>query len=116
MRNYARTVPEQMYHAARLVTGTDETLAAVADNSERAEHGVLEAAQHLVGKALALLTPREREIITWHYGLGGEREPMTLDQIGRVFGVTKERVRQIERKAMARLRSLMGEEHASALG
>jgi RNA polymerase sigma factor (sigma-70 family) len=76
---------------------------------------VLEAAQSLVHKALDLLSPRERDIIAWHYGLGGQREPMTLDQIGKQFGVTKERVRQIERKAMLRLRSQLDAASARAL-
>ena len=115
MRNYARTVPEQMYHAAKLVTGNDEMLASAPAPAEASQSGVLEAAQHMVSKALALLSPKERDIIAWHYGLGGDREPMTLDQIGKLFGVTKERVRQIERKAMIRLRGLLDGNAAHAL-
>ncbi len=115
MRNYARTIPEHMYHAARLVTGTDEMLAAAPAREEAQQSGVLEGAQHLVQKALALLSPKERDIISWHYGLSPDREPMTLDQIGRIFGVTKERVRQIERKALARLRGELDVNQANAL-
>jgi RNA polymerase primary sigma factor len=67
-----------------------------------------------VHKGLAVLTQRERDIIVWHYGLGREPAPMTLDQIGRMFGVTKERVRQIERKAFGKLRlALDGGEETS---
>ena len=46
---------------------------------------------------------REAEILRLYFGLDGE-EPMTLDQIGSRFGLTRERVRQIKEKALHRLR------------
>jgi RNA polymerase primary sigma factor len=49
------------------------------------------------------LTERERIIIEMRYGLG-EREPATLDEVGRHFEVTRERIRQIEAKALAKMR------------
>ena len=52
----------------------------------------------------ALLTEREKTIIIKRFGLGGGAE-MTLDQVGREFGITRERVRQIEAKALGKLRS-----------
>ena len=105
MRNYARTIPEQMYDSARLVTGADEILGRAPAASDAGHDSILEGARHLVEKGLALLTARERDVVVRHYGLGKEHSPMTLDQIGRLFGVTKERVRQIERKALAKLRA-----------
>jgi len=45
-------------------------------------------------------------VLGWRFGLTGE-EPMTLEAIGRKLGVTRERVRQIESAALARLRRLM---------
>jgi RNA polymerase nonessential primary-like sigma factor len=48
----------------------------------------------------------EREVLAWRFGLSGE-EPMTLEAIGRKLGVTRERVRQIESAALARVRRLM---------
>jgi RNA polymerase primary sigma factor len=114
MRNYARTIPEQLYQSARLVTGAEETLAAVPDRSETGFNAVLDAAQQTVQKGLGLLNPRERDIIVWHYGLQKNGSPMTLDQIGKVFGLTKERIRQIERKAFSKLRdALAGGDPAS---
>jgi RNA polymerase primary sigma factor len=53
-------------------------------------------------KALELLTEREREILTMRYGLGGQ-EPMSLEAIGRALDVTRERIRQIEARALERL-------------
>jgi RNA polymerase primary sigma factor len=49
------------------------------------------------------LSQRERRVLELRYGLGGEH-PRTLDEVGREFGVTRERIRQIESKTMAKLR------------
>jgi len=49
------------------------------------------------------LNDRERKVIELRYGLGAE-EPKTLDEVGRLFNVTRERIRQIESKALAKMR------------
>jgi RNA polymerase primary sigma factor len=47
----------------------------------------------------------ERTVIEHRFGLeSGEEKPMTLEQVGQIIGVTKERVRQIQNKAMEKLR------------
>ncbi len=56
-------------------------------------------------RALGALTQRERAVILLRYGLGGG-EPKTLEEIGRVLGFTRERVRQIEMQALRRLGKL----------
>ena len=56
-----------------------------------------------IDSALCGLVGREAEILELYFGLDGE-EPMTLDQIGVRFGLTRERVRQIKEKALHRLR------------
>lgn len=53
---------------------------------------------------LGRLTPRERKVIILRWGLDGTNKEHTLDEVGAVFGVTRERIRQIETKAMRRLR------------
>ncbi|MDH3225737.1 MAG: RNA polymerase sigma factor RpoD [Thermoleophilia bacterium] len=50
------------------------------------------------------LSHRERKVLELRFGLGGE-EPRTLEEIGRRFGVTRERIRQIESKTLAKLKS-----------
>jgi len=115
MRNYARTIPEQMYHTHRLVTGSEEVLGAAPAREDPQEESVMEAARHLVKKGLGMLTPRERDVVVWHFGLGKDKTPRTLDQIGKHIGVTKERVRQIERKAMEKLRRGLKEDHPESL-
>jgi len=52
---------------------------------------------------LDYLNPREREILSLRFGLDGD-QPLTLDEVGRRFNVTRERIRQIEAKALTKLR------------
>jgi RNA polymerase primary sigma factor len=52
---------------------------------------------------LATLNDRERRIIGLRFGLTGQ-EPMTLEEVGKLFGLTRERIRQLEAKALAKLR------------
>jgi len=53
---------------------------------------------------IAALTERSRDVMTKRYGLGKDPEPMTLDAIGKTYGITRERVRQIENHALAVIR------------
>jgi RNA polymerase primary sigma factor len=54
---------------------------------------------------LAALGERERGVLVMRYGLDGE-EPRTLEEVGDAFGVTRERVRQIETQTLRKLKSL----------
>ncbi len=54
---------------------------------------------------LATLSYRERRVLELRYGLGGEH-PRTLDEVGRAFNVTRERIRQIENQSLQKLASL----------
>ena len=66
-----------------------------------------------VSRWFASLSDNEREILTLRFGLN-DQEPQTLDTIGRRFGVTRERIRQIESKSLEKLRrSLETEEEVS---
>jgi RNA polymerase primary sigma factor len=56
-----------------------------------------------VTEALAELTPREQHILRMRFGIGGAGDH-TLEEVGKVFGVTRERIRQIEAKALEKLR------------
>jgi RNA polymerase primary sigma factor len=58
-----------------------------------------------VRKALAALPAREREVIEMRFGLAGGR-PRTLEEVGRAFNVTRERIRQIENHTLKKLESL----------
>ncbi len=67
------------------------------------------AAEHLrrenLRRALAALPQREREVIEMRFGLTGER-PFTLEEVGRAFNVTRERIRQIENHTLKKLEAL----------
>ncbi len=56
-----------------------------------------------IGDFLNILTPKERKIIELRYGIK-DNKMLTLEQIGKEFGVTRERVRQIESKALEKLK------------
>ncbi len=61
-------------------------------------------ATYVVDKLLTQLTPKEVEVVKYRYGLHGNPE-LTLEEICRIMGVTRERVRQIQRNALAKLRT-----------
>jgi RNA polymerase primary sigma factor len=68
-----------------------------------------EASEHMqkegVRRALDALPERERQVIELRYGLSGA-EPLTLEEVGRTFGVTRERIRQIENNTLKKLKRL----------
>jgi RNA polymerase primary sigma factor len=56
-------------------------------------------------EALENLGYRERRVLELRYGLGGEH-PCTLEEVGRAFNVTRERIRQIENQSLRKLQNL----------
>ena len=63
-------------------------------------------------EVLATLTERESSILALRFGLSGDQE-MTLEDIGERFGVTRERIRQIQELALKKLRTKMEERDRS---
>jgi RNA polymerase primary sigma factor len=93
------------------VTGEDR-LARLADSASRdpGERVETEQRDRDVREAVASLGEREREIVDLYYGLSaGER--LTLSEIGKRFGLSKERIRQLKKRALHRLRSGRLREH-----
>jgi RNA polymerase primary sigma factor len=99
--------------AARTVASLDKTIGddsdtkfgdlvahASEDVAEEVQVALDESALHL---AINELPVREQEVIRMRYGLDEEMEPKSLEEIGRRMGITRERVRQIETQALARL-------------
>ena len=58
-----------------------------------------------IDRALDSLPERERKVIELRFGLKGE-QPCTLEEVGRAFGVTRERIRQIENNTLKKLEAL----------
>ena len=105
MKNFARTIPEEHYHCRKFVTGQEDLLGCAPDHRGASEPETdLEGMRNVLSAGLGELTDRERTIVTQHYGLFDEGPSQTLEQLGRRFGVTKERVRQIERRAIDKIR------------
>ena len=66
---------------------------------DEVDRGIVAAMVHSV---LEQLTPKERQVLEMRNGIG--HEEMTLDEVGRMIGTTRERVRQIEAKALRKLK------------
>ncbi|MBN2466529.1 MAG: sigma-70 family RNA polymerase sigma factor [Deltaproteobacteria bacterium] len=68
-----------------------------------------------VRKFLSALSPREEKVIRMRFGIGHENEH-TLEEVGRIFGLTRERIRQIEKEALRKLRDPINEKLLSNEG
>jgi RNA polymerase primary sigma factor len=100
------TVPEPISLDAPVGEDGDATLADLIEAPDQDNPLAAAAAGELgklVSEALADLTPREQRILRMRFGLGGASEH-TLQEVGETFGVTRERIRQIEAKALEKLR------------
>jgi len=107
MKNYARSIPEEKHRRERYVTGHEDLFDAAPDTRTDEQECLASAEQatHKVNRLLEYLDPRERQIIRMRAGLDNS-EGMTLEKIGEQLGITKERVRQLNVRAMKKLRSL----------
>jgi RNA polymerase sigma factor (sigma-70 family) len=105
MKNFARTLPERRRHQERFQTGREELLDTTAGPEfDEDENDYLAAVRTTLDRMLSTLDHREQSILRQRYGLEQRGEPQTLEQIGRRFGVSKERIRQLEARAMGKLR------------
>ena len=90
---------------APFVAGEENTLLDVLGNNEpNTDFNLInESLSEEIKRSLSTLTEREREIVVLFFGLGGS-SPLSLEEIGEKFNLTRERVRQIKDKALQRLR------------
>ncbi len=106
-------VKESMKNAGRhismdapLVQDEDNNMYDVlkSDESSTPESQLLyESLKKEIERAISTLTPREADVVRLYFGLNS-KHPLTLEEIGEKFGLTRERVRQIKEKAIRRLR------------
>ncbi|HMQ30810.1 MAG TPA: RNA polymerase sigma factor RpoD [Chloroflexaceae bacterium] len=106
LRELRRTAQDPVSLATPVGEEADSTLADfipdphALDADDAAASGML---RQQIATALDQLTERERRVLELRYGLS-DGQPRTLEEVGRAFGVTRERVRQIEVKALRKLR------------
>jgi RNA polymerase sigma factor (sigma-70 family) len=106
VKNYARSVPAVIRQLDRFRTGHSDMFNSSVDM--RADQHEQESEQlhceSQVKKILACLDERELQIVTGRFGLTRGQQPLTLLQVGAAMGVSKERIRQIQTRAMGKLR------------
>jgi RNA polymerase primary sigma factor/RNA polymerase sigma factor len=106
MKNFARTIPDALRQQDRFSTSHSEMFSTIAD--ARGDYYEQESVQiqreSQVKRILDQLDERERQLVTSRFGLTRGQEPLTLKQVGSLMGVSKERVRQIQVRAMGKLR------------
>ncbi len=106
MKNFARTIPGEYRQRDRFRTSHDELFALTQE--QRGNPTIEESLQRdrlsKIQKILHRLDDREQQIIIGRFGLDHSQEPQTLKEVGVKLGVTKERIRQIEVRALNKLR------------
>ena len=114
MKNFARSIPTALRYRDRFRNSAAEVFGAAEDT--RTDQYEQEAAQirrkSRVESLLGRLDPREQQIITDRFGLVRGQEPLTLKQVGAAMGVTKERIRQLQLRAMDKLRKAAHEDRS----
>ena len=111
IKNFAKSIPEENYHLRTYVTGVPELMEEVAAQQARQGESSRPMGQlwDSVSALLGSLTEREQFILAARFGLPGtgSAEPRTLEAIGQHLSLSRERVRQLEKRALVRLRELV---------
>jgi len=106
IRDAMRSAGRHVSMDAPLIQGEDSSLMDVIEDEDQ-EHPdaslIHESLRREIERAISSLTSREADVLRLYYGLSGE-QPLTLEEIGARFDLTRERVRQIKEKAIRRLK------------
>jgi len=105
MKGFARSVPQML--STRSCGGDESILESVPDYRNRGDSDRF-ANRDQVSDLLTRLDDRERAVLLAHYGLGDLAIPSTFDEVGEQMGLSTQRVRQIEKSAIAKLRQASG--------
>ena len=118
MKNFARSIPAELTRADRFRTASEEVfLFSPETKSNPMRQEMDNHQQHeAIMTILKQLDEREQRIILKRYGLNKGDEPLTLEQVGQELGVTKERIRQLESRALKKLRKFAAEKQLDIPG
>lgn len=118
LAEFYKVLPEDLFPDAILAAnhtsveremGAEEAFALAGGEAQLPDARLLsEERKQLVGAAVSTLSTREQKIVAMRFGLGGG-EPMTRDAIGEHYGVSRERMRQIEARALSKLHKVLNE-------
>jgi RNA polymerase primary sigma factor len=103
--NFVRRINSDRSRRVRFATGRDELLQALTDYraSGHADAMDQEQSRYIIQRMLEHVGAREQTILALRFGLAGDKQ--TLRQVGQELGISKERVRQLETRAMNKLRT-----------
>ncbi len=106
--NFSRSIGNEHIHRERFRTGAEGVLHEWSDRrtDEYREELAHEQRRETVRHILRCLTEREQSILVSRFGLKQGSEPLTLEEVGAEQGVTKERIRQLEKRALNKLREM----------
>ena len=104
LKNFAKTIPRELEARRAVSENSQDIVESTADkrSGPNRARDLRDLLRSLVASMLLELSEREREVVVARFGLG-DREAQTLEQIGRRFDITRERVRQIEARALRKL-------------
>jgi RNA polymerase primary sigma factor/RNA polymerase sigma factor len=113
MKNFARTIPGEFKQRDRFRPTSEEIFLSKEDmRSDRyLQESEQERREQQVNRIMEALDDREQKIIISRFGLDYSQEPLTLKEVGEELGVTKERIRQIQTRALNKLRIAAKEEN-----
>ncbi|MCS7304683.1 MAG: sigma-70 family RNA polymerase sigma factor [Thermoguttaceae bacterium] len=118
VKNFARSIPNELRHQERFRTSAEEVFLTTPDQRSNPyeQQSLRDLCQSQIARIFDRLDEREQQVIRARFGLGPDQQPRTLREVGQLLGVTKERVRQLETRAIHKLRQAAKEERLEFFG